>query len=299
MGPVISVVLPIYKPNLIQLDEALKSIATQTFENYECLCICDSPDEATTTLLAKFTKKDPRFRIILGHDAGLIDALNLGLSVSSGQYIARMDVDDISLKDRFQLQYNLLENNDYDIVGGHYFIINNESKYISARVVPVGDYEIRLTLASTVPFAHSSVMIRSSYLKKEKLGYGLGKNLVAEDYQLWVQMMNRGARFGNVDEWLLAYRWSDDSLSQRVKSSNKRDTLKIREEYFLTNIDKLNEAIAYMAGTQVSDELEETMVFVACKLALKKLSLKPIFTVSKISRRFLAQGILKFFFEKI
>ena len=298
MNPVISVVLPIFKPNPRQLHEALDSISGQTFSDFECLCIYDSPDDATTSILSSYVKKDSRFKVLLGTNRGLIDALNFGLNNASGRYIARMDADDVSLKNRFQLQCELLDSGNYDIVGGHYFVINNDGQYISARVVPVKENEINLTLGSTVPFAHSSVMLRSDYLKREDLRYGLGSNKVAEDYQLWVEMIGRGARFSNVDDWILKYRWSEDSLSQRVKANNKKDMLKIRDEYFSKNIEKLYEAVIDLAETKNSDEIEEAIVFMAWKLAIKKLSLRPIYKINKKSRRFIAQGTLKYLFQK-
>ena len=64
MNPTISVVLPIFKPDPIQLLEALDSISDQSFRDFECLCIYDSPDESTTTILSDYAKKDPRFKII-------------------------------------------------------------------------------------------------------------------------------------------------------------------------------------------------------------------------------------------
>lgn len=299
MNPVISVILPIFKPEPRQLCEALNSISGQTFSDFECLCIYDSPDDSTTSILSDYAKKDSRFKVLLGGNSGLIDALNHGLNNASGRYIARMDADDVSLRKRFQLQYELLESRNFDIVGGHYFVINNAGQYISARVVPIKENEINLTLGSTVPFAHSSVMLRSDYLKKEGLRYGIGTHKVAEDYQLWVEMIGKGARFGNVNDWILKYRWSEDSLSQRVKSNNKKDMLKIRDEYFSNNIQKLYEAVVDLAETKNSDEIEEAIVFMAWKLAIKKLSLRPIYKINKKARRFIAQGTLKFLFEKI
>lgn len=299
VNPAISVVLPIFKPDLHQLIEALDSISDQTFRDFECLCIYDAPDEATTQILSEYVKKDLRFKILFGSNSGLIDALNYGLNSASGRYIARMDADDISLKERFQFQYELLEVDNFDIVGGHYFVINGAGKYISARVVPIKLSEINLTLGSTVPFAHSSVMIRANYLKKEGLRYGLGKHKVAEDYQLWTQMVAKGARFGNVDGWILKYRWGENSLSQRVKAKNKKDMLRIRDEYFSNNNDKLYEAVVSLVSTKNSDEIEEAIVYMAWKFAIKKLYIKPIFMLYKKSRRFIAQGILKYLFEKI
>ena len=87
--PAISVILPIYKPNILQLKEALDSVLEQSFENFECICIYDSPEDSLTKILNLYAENDSRFKVINGTNNGLIPALNLGLKLSKGKYIAR------------------------------------------------------------------------------------------------------------------------------------------------------------------------------------------------------------------
>lgn len=299
LNPDISVVLPIFKANPIQLVEALDSIADQSFENFECLCIYDAPDNETTRVLRDFEKKDSRFRVVNGNNNGIIDALNLGLKIASGKYIARMDSDDICMPRRFEMQFNFLESENFDIVGGHYFIINESGKYLSARVVPTKKEAIFVTLGLTVPFAHSSVMIRNSFLKNTELHYGLGECRVAEDYQLWMQMFSKGGRFGNIDEWVLKYRWSEKSLSQRVIGGNRRDTFKLQDKYYIENTKLLIESCEKLIDVKNSDEVEEALVFIWWKLFIKKGRIRYLMNIKEKSRRTIAQGTLKFLFQKI
>jgi len=294
--PKISVILPIFNPNMTFLDQALHSVQNQSVEDFECLCVCDSPSADLNAYLLNLSKRDKRFRMVRGNNSGLIDALNLGIDNAKGAYIARMDSDDICMPLRFEKQCALLDSGKYDVVGGHYFIIDNKDSFLSSRVVPVKPEHIAITLCLTVPFAHSSVMLRKSFLREKNLRYGQGNSKIAEDYQLWTQMFNNEARFGNVDDWILKYRWSENSLSQIVQASNKKDTIKIQDEFVKENSNFLQKVIASIFNQNVNSEMGEALCFLSWKLLFRSFNIiNFIKNLKKVNKRSVATGTLKFF----
>ena len=116
---------------------------------------------------------------------GLIESLNLGISISNGEYIARMDADDISLVNRFEMQLTYMIKNNIDICGCHYYVINEVNHYKNAIIEPIDSDDISLRLSTSVPFAHGSVMIKKSLFDAHKYGQTPFKSV--EDYALWIK----------------------------------------------------------------------------------------------------------------
>ena len=297
--PAVSIILPVFKPHPEYLREALASLRCQTFGDFECLCIYDAPEPHITEILAAASQTDPRIRVVEGNNGGLIEALNCGLGLARGDFVARMDADDVSLPNRLERQLQLMQAGQYDIVGGHYFVIDTEGHFLSARVVPMTPEEIAVTMASTVPFAHPSVMIRREFLRKASLVYGAGKYKVAEDYQLWAQMFERGARFGNVDDWIMKYRWVGNSLTRRKEKENRRDRFAIRDEFISNQRTLLKAAAISLAKQKINNpEVEENLCLLAWKLATGHGDFKPLVAIRNSGRRSLATGTLRFFVER-
>ncbi len=105
--PYLSVVMSVYNGEK-HLNEAIDSILSQTYENFEFIIIEDCSTDKTLEILKEFKEKDNRIKIIQKEKnegpKGFIKNLNLGLNMAQGKYIARMDADDISLPERFQKQ---------------------------------------------------------------------------------------------------------------------------------------------------------------------------------------------------
>jgi glycosyltransferase involved in cell wall biosynthesis len=89
--------------------DAVESILNQTFSNIRVIVVDDGSTDDTPRILANLKKRDPRVEIISTPNAGIVDALNLGLSHCTAEYVARFDADDISYPDRIQIQFDYLE----------------------------------------------------------------------------------------------------------------------------------------------------------------------------------------------
>ena len=140
--PLISVILPAYNADRY-LTEAIKSILAQTYSNFELIILNDGSTDHTEQIILGFT--DSRILYIDNHqNLGIVATLNKGLSVAQGEYIARMDADDISTAVRFEHQINYLETHPaVGVLGSAIQIIDRRGKYQRSGFFPTEDTLIR------------------------------------------------------------------------------------------------------------------------------------------------------------
>ena len=123
----ISVIMSVYNEKKEWLQMSINSILNQSFKNFEFIIVLDNPDNIELkAVLEQFAAKDSRIKLIYNKkNMGLVYSLNSALKVAKGEYIARMDADDISELDRLEVQYNYFEQNpDIDFVSGFIRIID-------------------------------------------------------------------------------------------------------------------------------------------------------------------------------
>lgn len=212
--------MPVYNGEKY-LREALDSILAQTFTDFEFIIVDDGSTDATMAILSSYN--DPRLRLLKNqHNSGISASLNRGLSLARGQYLARMDCDDISHPDRFALQLRFLdENPSIDIVGSWIELIDENSRptgevgqYISSPLA------LRWITLFSPPVAHPSVMLRRRLF--DHCGQYDPLEEPAEDYGLWARL-SLSVRFANLQSCLLRYRVhrSSVSLSRAVRQFDK------------------------------------------------------------------------------
>jgi len=205
--PKVSVLMPVYNTAEEFLREAIESILNQTFTDFEFIIINDgSTNNAKETILSY---EDKRISYVENEqNIGLIKTLNKGLSLAQGEFIARMDSDDISLPKRFEKQVEFFEKNPEIGILGTWF------KYIpSNRVIePFTDSkkikECLLVNSNTI--GHPTVMIRKSVIDEFSIKYDENA-IYVEDYALWLSLIDK-VNFANLDEVLLEYRVLKDGI---------------------------------------------------------------------------------------
>ena len=200
--------------------EAIESILGQTFGDFELLIVNDGSTDGTPAILDSY--QDPRVRVIHNeHNLGLSRSLNKGFAHARGRYIARMDADDISERDRLEQQVAfLMRHPEVVVVGSWYRIVDHDGRQVGQRWVPCTDVEIRWTLEFCSPFAHSAVMIPRHVLAGEVGPYD--ESLVyAMDYDLWTRLAVRG-RLANLDRFLVRWRLAPGSLTSRFGDRTER-----------------------------------------------------------------------------
>jgi glycosyltransferase involved in cell wall biosynthesis len=222
--PRISVIMPVYNCREF-IEESSGSIFNQTYTNFEFLIIDDCSTDGTYEYLKSLT--DPRMNLIRKpQNSGYTVSLNMGLELAKGEYIARMDGDDISLPDRFEKQIAFMDQNpDVVVCGGAYKAIGSDFIFIPNT----SPQDIMLDLLSRTPIAHPTAVIRSSTLKKHNVQYNTGYE-PAEDYKLWTILSEYG-RLSNITDIVLHYRIHQNQTTKLRGKSQKDIGIIISSEY--------------------------------------------------------------------
>ncbi|MCK4829810.1 glycosyltransferase, partial [bacterium] len=209
--PDIRVVMPVYNGDKY-LKEAIESILQQTYQNFEFIVINDSSTDNTKEILKLYD--DPRIMIINNsNNLGLTKSLNKGIKAAKGEYIARMDADDISLPHRFETQVKFLKNNsDYALVGSSYYQIDDREKIRSLIKVLTQNREIKEGLENQNWFGHGSVMMRKDAF--HNVGGYHERYKYSQDYDLWLRMAEN-YKLANIEEPLYCWRSTSHCISQK------------------------------------------------------------------------------------
>ncbi|WP_434290090.1 glycosyltransferase [Clostridium botulinum] len=243
----ISVVMPVYNSEKY-LNQSIESILTQTYKNFEFIIINDGSTDTSLNIIKKYANADRRIKVISRENKGLVYSLNEGLSVSKGEYIARMDADDISLNKRFEKQVNILDKYpSIDILGGNVEVFGNiddEYKYNYSKMFN-GFNDINKNkedLFDGYTICHPTVMIRKKALQDLK-GYNF-KYKYSEDIELWFRAIRNNFSILKIEDVILKYRLHENSKSYIEKKLAAQDTFKARLEYINENLK--NQCINYL-----------------------------------------------------
>ncbi len=206
------------------LSEAIESILSQTFKAFEFIIVNDASTDRTEGIVLSFN--DPRVKYIKSQPVGLPAALNKGLAIARGKYIARMDADDIALPERFEKQIAFLrKNQDIDIICSNAIAIDSQGNKTGELIEESFSNE-RLSDAlffrkEMKPVIHPSVMFRKSVY--EDVG-GYREYLCSQDSDYWRRCLFAGKRFARKDI-LLKYRIHDDSVSSSKANIQKSNSI--------------------------------------------------------------------------
>ena len=212
----ISVVMPTYNAARF-LRTAVESILNQTFSDFEFIIVDDASSDGTREILSSY--KDERIRIVDGPRSGIVAALNRGLDLARGEYVARMDADDISFPDRFAKQVDFLDSHpDVGVCGTLVRDILEDGTsclgyFSSDRFTQMNEKPGIFNQIFYDPIiCHPTVMFRASILKK--YGFRYNEDLKnTEDQELWARMLRYGIVFYNIQEALFSYRHTSSSAT--------------------------------------------------------------------------------------
>lgn len=232
--PRISILLPV-RNGAATLPEALDSIRSQTFTDYEVVAVNDASDDATAAVLQQYRSRDPRLRLLHNPEPGLVNALNHGLGQARGELIARMDADDRMHPQRLQYQQDWLQAHpDHGVVGSRVKLFPNAAvrkgmrhyvDWLNRTLTPA---QIHQDIYLESPLAHPSVMFRRRIVLAQG-GYRDGD--FPEDYELWLRLHQLGVRFGKVDATLLEWRERPDRVSRCDPRCSRAAFDRIRARY--------------------------------------------------------------------
>jgi len=221
--------MPVYNTALF-LRNSIESILNQTFTDFEFIIIDDGSTDGSFEIIKSY--KDPRIVLVRNiENKGLVFSLNSAISIAKGEFIARMDSDDISTKDRFEIQYQFLkENNNFILCSSSYELIPSKS------IIRPGitNDAIRNVLFLSNPICHPSVMLRRKVLIENNLSYN-NYFYTAEDLLLWTELTQFG-EFKIFSEVLLKYRIHCNQISTIKSELQNRLSFNIMLNYLLVSL---------------------------------------------------------------
>ncbi|MBO5739717.1 MAG: glycosyltransferase [Alphaproteobacteria bacterium] len=215
--PKISVLTPLYNTKPIQLRAMIESILGQTYEDFEFLILNDSPENTEIEKIVK-SYDDSRIKFFVNeYNMGITKSRNKLINMATGEYLAVVDHDDISMPKRFELEAEILDKNPHiGVVGGNMYEIK-DNKIISKTNFPTNDNDIKISLINE-PYIctpnHPTAMIRASVLKQNNIKYD-EKWTPAEDHSLWLDLINHTC-FHNIPDVVLQYVWHGDNTTTRT-----------------------------------------------------------------------------------
>ncbi|MBN24195.1 MAG: glycosyl transferase [Alteromonadaceae bacterium] len=217
--PLISVVIPVYNAERYIL-KALRSVCEQSYQNLQIIVLDDGSTDRSKELIESV--EDERIYLVSRENRGLIATLNEGISLSSGDYIARMDADDICLANRFakQLEYLQKQTNVGVVFTGIEYI--NASGDIIRKKISNETRKIEsVELLFGCPVCHPTAMFNMNVLAKCDIKYDSDFNKT-EDYELWTRLINI-TQIGILSEALFQYRIHSESITSK-SSDEQRNT---------------------------------------------------------------------------
>lgn len=213
--PKISVIMGIYNcaPTL---QEALDSLYAQTYQDFEII-LCDDGSKDNTYEVASKNKEEHSNIVLLKnpHNMGLNKTLNNCLAVATGEYIARMDGDDVCDPTRFEKQIKFLEEHpELSLVSCPMYMFDENGKWGATHCI---SFPSKKDVITNIPsFTHAAVMMKTS-VYREVGGYTISDYLLrVEDCHLWFKVYSAGYRGGNLQEPLYGMRDDRNASARRT-----------------------------------------------------------------------------------
>lgn len=228
----ISVILPVFNASKY-INDSVNSVLQQTYKNFELIIINDGSTDNSSEILNHLAMKDSRIKLYERQNKGLVNTLNEAISYCKGEFIARMDADDICNPCRLikQLQY-FESNSNVDVLGSWVNVFGTKNtvyKYFE------NDKAIKESLARGrgSGFAHPTVMFKRKII--EQLGLNLydEKYKHAEDVALWMKLSKKFV-FSNVQEPLLMYRIHNENVSVLYQEQQRCSKQAAIKDFMLT-----------------------------------------------------------------
>lgn len=210
----VSVLMSVYKEREEWINESINSILNQSFKDFELIIILDNPDSLQhRRIVESFAESYPdKIKLLINEkNSGLPVSINRGMEIASGEYIARLDADDIAIPERFELQCEFLDKHpEIDLLGSAATAIDMDGNFIMELPVPSSHEEILKKSELGNPMIHPSWMMRKRVLNEIKY-----RNLPsAEDYDFLLRTIDKGFGIANIPKPLIKYRFNENGLSK-------------------------------------------------------------------------------------
>jgi len=213
MNYLISIIMSVYNEKQEWIKDSIESILNQTYKNIEFIIIIDNPNyKIAIDLIRMYAEKDARIKYFINEkNQGLIYSLNRSLQYTNGDYIARMDADDISHIDRLEKQLNYICNNNLDLIGSNVNLFNEQGVFYTTNKLVTHKYITKLLKAGTIGIVHPTFFAKKEVFKTLN-GY---KNAFhVEDKDFLARAICSNFKVGNIPDILLDCRYNNQSITK-------------------------------------------------------------------------------------
>ena len=245
-SPKFSIIVPMYNVEKY-IARALESAINQSFKDIEIICVDDCGQDKSIEIAKEFAKKDERIKYFKNpRNLGISGSRNKLIDLAKGEFLAVIDHDDISVKERFEKEVAFLEaNEEVGVVGG------NLKKLLDNVVIkyPTNPTEIKLRLTAECVVTHPTTMIRKSLLKECRYNAFYSP---CEDYKLWCDLLDK-TEFANLDEVMIEYRNFENTSSKNEKLMQMITRLIVQEN-------KQKHPLLYNANYGTKNDNKETTI---------------------------------------
>ncbi|HEX2925590.1 MAG TPA: glycosyltransferase [Ruminiclostridium sp.] len=209
--PKISILMPVYNTEKY-LSRSIESVLSQTFKDFEIIAVDDGSNDNSVKLLEEYSRKDSRVKVFQNEkNRGVSYSLNHAIRHASAPLVARMDSDDIMVRDRLEKQFAYMQQNpDCVVLGGQELYINEKDEITGSTRFPLTDKEIKSKFFFFQPIADPTSMYNRSKIPAGEFYFD--ENLtVAEGLDLYFRLFKYG-KFANLKDGLVLYRQREGSL---------------------------------------------------------------------------------------
>lgn len=250
--PRVSVLMPVYNA-AETLPAVLESLRIQTYGDFEIVAVNDGSDDASRDILMEWARRDIRLLPVMKSHSGLISALNTGLNLCRGEFVARMDADDLMHPDRLLKQVALMDSNPEVSVAG--CLVKTFARGQVGEGMQIYEEwlnglvrheDICRDIFIESPIVHPSAMVRREEILK--LG-GYQEKGWPEDYDLWLRYHAAGKRFAKVPEVLFYWREHEDRITHNLSRYSVENFLRAKAHYLANGpLNKRGSLIVWGSG---------------------------------------------------
>jgi len=220
MNELVSVIIPVWKPNMIHFDKCIQSISNQSYSKLEILISYRADDDEDSFTEKILGYNDNRIKILKNERKGFTNSLNEAIEIANGKFIARIDADDFCDTKRIEKQIKFKEIHNYNIVGTWAILIDEDDNEIGKIETPSTHEEIRNKMMIHNPILHPSVLLEKEIF--EKIGSYDTEFNGAEDYEFWFRAIFHKLKIGNVPEFLTYLRETPNSITRGTEWKKQR-----------------------------------------------------------------------------